>query len=89
MLQRGKWAAGAVDGHASGGRAGSIAGDVQFATEAGVVRARMYLARDGTRMVVPMHQGLVVLHGVHHLGIDEPRLMGFAAVDGELRDCGC
>jgi hypothetical protein len=42
--------------------------DLNFATEAGMVRGRLYLPerhRDAP--------GLVVLHGVHHTGIDEPR----------------
>lgn len=47
--------------------------EVNFTTEAGVVRGRLYLPEGH-----PDAQGLVVLHGVHHLGIDEPRLMGFA-----------
>ena len=42
-------------------------------TDAGPVRARMY---------VPVQHrnapGLVIFHGVHHLGIDEPRLKAFA-----------
>jgi pimeloyl-ACP methyl ester carboxylesterase len=54
--------------------------DVQFPTAAGVVRARLYL---------PMqHQnapGLMILHGVHHEGIDEARLMSFAAA---MASCG-
>lgn len=54
--------------------------DVSFATEAGVVRGRLYLPerhRDAP--------GLVILHGVHHLGIDEPRLVGFARA---MASCG-
>ena len=54
--------------------------DVNFATEAGVVRGRLYLPerhRDAP--------GFVVLHGVHHLGIDEPRLVGFARA---MASCG-
>jgi hypothetical protein len=54
--------------------------DVQFPTAAGSVRGRLYL---------PEHHidapGLVVLHGVHHLGIEEPRLVGFAAA---MASCG-
>jgi dienelactone hydrolase len=54
--------------------------DVSFATEAGVVRGRLYLPerhRDAP--------GLVILHGVHHLGIDEPRMVGFARA---MASCG-
>ncbi len=54
--------------------------EVQFATEAGVVRGRLYLPQ--------RHQnapGLVVLHGVHHLGMDEPRLVRFATA---MASCG-
>src|SRR6202012_5220938 len=54
--------------------------DVSFATEAGVVRGRLYLPerhRDAP--------GLVILHGVHHLGIGEPRMVGFARA---MASCG-
>src|SRR5271154_4775421 len=47
--------------------------EVTFSTPGGLERARIYTPerhRDAP--------GLVVLHGVHHLGIDEPRLVGFA-----------
>ncbi len=54
--------------------------DVRFATEAGVVRGRLYLP-EGRRDA----PGFVVLHGVHHLGIDEPRLVGFARA---MASCG-
>ena len=47
--------------------------DLTLQTEAGVVRARLYVP---TRH--PHSPGLVVFHGVHHLGIDEPRLIAFA-----------
>jgi acetyl esterase/lipase len=47
--------------------------DETIQTEAGPVRARFYVP---TRH--PDAHGLVVFHGVHHLGIDEPRLMAFA-----------
>jgi pimeloyl-ACP methyl ester carboxylesterase len=39
----------------------------------GPVRARLYLPGG-----VAHPPGMVVLHGMHHLGIDEPRLVGFA-----------
>jgi pimeloyl-ACP methyl ester carboxylesterase len=54
--------------------------EIHFATAGGVVRAREYLPerdRDAP--------ALVVLHGVHHLGIDEPRLVSFAAA---MASCG-
>jgi dienelactone hydrolase len=54
--------------------------DIQFPTPAGVVRARLYLPQ--VRQNAP---GLIVLHGVHHQGIDEPRLRSFAAA---MASCG-
>jgi dienelactone hydrolase len=54
--------------------------DVNFATDVGVVHGRLYLPE--RRRNAP---GLVVLHGVHHLGIDEPRLVGFAKA---MASCG-
>jgi pimeloyl-ACP methyl ester carboxylesterase len=45
-----------------------------------MVRARLYLPLG--RLHAP---ALVIFHGVHHLGIDEPRLMGFAAA---MASCG-
>jgi pimeloyl-ACP methyl ester carboxylesterase len=54
--------------------------DLQFATGVGAVRGRLYVpARH------PNAPGLVVLHGVHHLGIDEPRLVSFASA---MASCG-
>ena len=47
------------------------------------VRARLYLPQG-----MPDAPALVIFHGVHHLGIDEPRLVGFANGDGELRHPG-
>ncbi len=44
------------------------------------VRARMYLPRNN-----PHAPTMVILHGVRNLGIDEPRLMGFAAA---MASCG-
>jgi pimeloyl-ACP methyl ester carboxylesterase len=44
------------------------------------VRARLYLPVNR-----PHAPAMVVFHGVHHLGIDEPRLMGFAAA---MASCG-
>jgi acetyl esterase/lipase len=54
--------------------------DVQFLTGGGLVRGRLYLPEH--RSNAP---GLVVLHGVHHLGIDEPRLVSFARA---MSSCG-
>jgi dienelactone hydrolase len=54
--------------------------DVNFATDVGVVRGRLYLPERQRNA-----PGLVVLHGVHHLGIDEPRLVGFAKA---MASCG-
>jgi dienelactone hydrolase len=54
--------------------------DVQFSTEAGAVRGRLYLPQRH-----PNAPGLVVLHGVHRLGMDEPRLVGFATA---MASCG-
>jgi dienelactone hydrolase len=54
--------------------------DIQFPTPAGLVRARLYLPE--VRQNAP---GLIVLHGVHHQGIDEPRLRSFAAA---MSSCG-
>jgi pimeloyl-ACP methyl ester carboxylesterase len=58
--------------------------DVTFSIEAAggqqLVRARMYLPPDQ-----PNVPALVIFHGVHHLGIDEPRLMAFAAA---MASCG-
>jgi acetyl esterase/lipase len=44
------------------------------------VRARLYLPQGK-----PNAPAMVIFHGVHHLGIDEPRLMGFAAA---MASCG-
>ena len=54
--------------------------DVQLTTAAGMVRGRLYLPERH-----PDAPGLVVLHGVHHLGIDEPRMVNFAAA---MASCG-
>ncbi len=58
--------------------------DVTLQTESGPVRARLYLPEiDPARnRNIP---ALIVLHGVHHLGIDEPRLKSFAAA---MASCG-
>ncbi len=54
--------------------------DLTLDTESGPVRARSYMPED-----MPNAPALIVLHGVHHLGIDEPRLMSFAAA---MATCG-
>jgi pimeloyl-ACP methyl ester carboxylesterase len=54
--------------------------EVTFSTATGTVRARVYLSERH-----PDAPGLVVLHGVHHLGIEEPRLVSFAAA---MASCG-
>lgn len=42
-------------------------------TPSGPIRARLYIPRDR-----PHAPGMVLVHGVHHLGIEEPRLVAFA-----------
>lgn len=54
--------------------------ETTFPSEGSVIRARLYRP---TRH--PNASGMIVLHGVHHLGMDEPRLMGFAAA---MASCG-
>jgi dienelactone hydrolase len=46
----------------------------------GPVRARLYTPQNH-----PNAPGLIVLHGVHHLGMDEPRMIAFASA---LASCG-
>ena len=54
--------------------------DMMLDLESGVVRARMYRPEKKTN-----GPSLIVLHGVHHLGIDEPRLESFASA---MASCG-
>jgi dienelactone hydrolase len=54
--------------------------ELQIPTASGAVRARLYVP-----VGHPNAPKLVVLHGVHHLGIDEPRLVGFAEA---MASCG-
>ena len=58
--------------------------DFSFAVEAPAgtqtVRARLYLPQGR-----PDAPAMVIFHGVHHLGIDEPRLMAFATA---MASCG-
>lgn len=54
--------------------------ELTIATSHGPVRARMYTPKRH-----PDAPPLVVLHGVHHLGMDEPRLVTFASA---MASCG-
>jgi acetyl esterase/lipase len=47
--------------------------DTHIQSSAGPVRARLYVP-----VGIPNPPAMVVLHGVHHLGIDEPRLVNFS-----------
>lgn len=47
--------------------------DTQIQTPAGPVRGRLYVPTG-----VSNPPAIVVLHGIHHLGIDEPRLVNFS-----------
>jgi dienelactone hydrolase len=49
------------------------------------VRARVYIPKGWTAQNMSHEPAMVIFHGVHHLGIDEPRLMGFAAA---MAGCG-
>jgi dienelactone hydrolase len=67
-----------LDPHASGflvrlERHGLDMQEVMLSTTHGPVRARLYVPRG-----VAHPPGMVLVHGIHHLGIDEPRLMNFA-----------
>jgi len=42
-------------------------------TPSGPIRARLYIPKDR-----PHAPGVVLVHGIHHLGIEEPRLVAFA-----------
>ncbi len=54
--------------------------DLTISTTNGPIRARLYTPVDH-----PDAPALIVLHGVHHLGMDEPRLIAFASA---LSSCG-
>ena len=54
--------------------------DLNYNASTGLVRARLY-----TPLEHPNAPALIVLHGVHHLGIDEPRLIAFASA---MSACG-
>jgi dienelactone hydrolase len=45
----------------------------EVSTPSGPIRARLYIPKDR-----PHAPGMVLVHGVHHLGIEEPRLVAFA-----------
>jgi pimeloyl-ACP methyl ester carboxylesterase len=47
--------------------------EVTLSTTQGSVRARLYVPHG-----VAHPPGMILVHGIHHLGIDEPRLMNFA-----------
>jgi pimeloyl-ACP methyl ester carboxylesterase len=47
--------------------------EIILSTDEGPVRARLFVPEG-----VPRPAGMVLVHGIHHLGIDEPRLMNFA-----------
>jgi pimeloyl-ACP methyl ester carboxylesterase len=47
--------------------------EIMLPTASGPVRARLYLPSG-----VGHPPGMVVVHGIHHLGVDEPRLMSFS-----------
>lgn len=66
-------AAGGQGGLASLFDAPIVEENVVLHTTYGPFRARIYRPRDGAP-----HRGLVLAHGVHFLGIDEPRLVAFA-----------
>ncbi len=54
--------------------------ELSIPAEHGAIRARLY-----TPVTHPDAPALIVLHGVHHLGMDEPRLIAFASA---LSSCG-
>lgn len=54
--------------------------DLTIPTAEGPIRARIYQP-----VKHPDAPGLVIFHGVHHLGMDEPRLMSFARA---MASCG-
>ena len=52
--------------------------EITFPTANGIVPARLYLPID-----VAHPPGMVVVHGIHHLGINEPRLVSFSRAAAE------
>ena len=59
--------------------------DLQLPLASGTVRARLYTPLAPSNSGPKNAPALVVLHGVHHLGIDEPRLENFATA---MAACG-
>ncbi|HEX7157491.1 MAG TPA: CocE/NonD family hydrolase, partial [Edaphobacter sp.] len=57
-----------------------LAKEVSFTVDGRIIRARSYSSARHSNA-----PALIVLHGVHHLGMDEPRLMGFAEA---MASCG-
>jgi len=49
------------------------------------IRARLYLTQGSSSQGSANAPAMVIFHGVHHLGIDEPRLVGFARA---MASCG-
>jgi len=47
-------------------------------TPSGPIRARLYIPKDDNDNGRPHAPVMVLVHGVHHLGIEEPRLVAFA-----------
>jgi len=58
---------------------------IQTPTGPRPLRARLYIPKAWTAQSSSHTPAMVIFHGVHHLGIDEPRLMGFAAA---MAGCG-
>lgn len=58
---------------------------IETASGPRALRARMYTPTTWTAQSSAHMPAMVIFHGVHHLGIDEPRLMGFASA---MASCG-
>jgi pimeloyl-ACP methyl ester carboxylesterase len=54
--------------------------ELSLSSSTGAIRARIYIPHDH-----PDAPAMVVLHGVHYLGIDEPRLIAFSSA---MASCG-
>ena len=57
-----------------------VTSEITLPLPSGTVRARLYTPRNH-----PYAPAIVVLHGVHYLGMDEPRMIAFAS---SLASCG-